>query len=81
MPRHWTEQEHRQHSFRHFRLPEEKRAATVAALHQSALPNASAIAGQLGVSHFFVCTVARAEGVRLRPGRRPAGDAGPISRR
>jgi hypothetical protein len=81
MPRHWTAQQrqthaafmkrlHRERGLPHFRLPDHKRAAVAAALHQSAVPNASRIADRLGVSHFYVCAVARAEGIALRPGRR-----------
>jgi hypothetical protein len=63
---------HQQRRFAYFRLPDQLRALTVAALRQSTRPNASKIARDIGVSHFYVCTVARAEGVGLRPGRRPA---------
>ncbi len=86
MPRRWTADErqahaafmkrlHRERRFAHFRLPDQVRAATVAALRQSTRPNASRIAREIGVSHFYVCTVARAEGIELRPGRRPTIDA------
>lgn len=83
MPRRWTDQQrqahaafmkqlHQQRSWQYFRLSDQTRAAVAAMLHQTTRPNASAIARDLNVSHFYVCTVARAEGVTLRPGRRPA---------
>jgi hypothetical protein len=86
MTRRWTEQErqahaafmkrlHQQRSFRYFRLPHQTRAAVAAALWQDTRPNASHISRELGVSHFYVCTVARAEGVKLKPGRRPRKSA------
>lgn len=81
MPRRWSDQQrqahaafmkqlHQQRRWRYFRLPDQTRAAVAALLRQTTRPNASAIARQLDVSHFYVCTVARAEGVKLRPGRR-----------
>jgi len=82
MPRRWTENERREHaalmkrlhqqrSFPHYTLPAELRAAIAAELRQHPNPKATHIARRHDVAHSTVCTIARAEGIRLKPGRDP----------
>lgn len=80
MPRRWTEEQRREHAafmkqlhgqrrFRFYTLPAEVRAAIVADLRQLPNPKATLIARRHDVAHSTVCTIARAEGIRLKPGR------------
>jgi hypothetical protein len=82
MPRRWTEDERREHAalmqrlhqqrrFPHYTLPPELRAAIAAELRQLANPKATHIARRYDVAHSTVCAIARAEGIRLKPGRDP----------
>lgn len=81
MPRRWTDQQrqahaalmktlHQQRPWRYHSLPAEVRAAVAAALHAAADPKATEIMQRFGVAHSTVCTIARAEGIELRAGRR-----------